>query len=142
MNKNDTLLLIEINDSLKRSKIVLDAFLKYKTYKNNNLFIQSEVYNKYVRLTSSLIENEKIQPKPFKYIEQNILRLRFLLCSFFRLDEFFYISLLENKIASNMRKVILCEGNYNEASNDIKLLTKYYLSIETRMILEIKKARN
>ena len=60
-----------------------------------------------------------------------------LLCSFFRLDEYFYVSLLENKIASNMRKVILCEGNYNEASSDIKLLTKYYLSIETRMILEL-----
>jgi len=140
MNIDDLFLLKDINYSLRNSYLVLKAYEKYSKG-NKNIDFQLKQYQKYINLTSSLIKQENSKIANLNFFERNLLDLKFLLCSIFRLDKYFYISLLEENISKGMRRVILSDGSYKEASKDIKLLTRYYLSIETRLLLDIRKSK-
>ena len=137
MSKDDYLLLLDLNSSFKRSLISIESYIKYKKESSENLDFQKKIYNKYIRLSNSLID--KIHN--ITWFEKGLIMIKYLICSLFKLDSYFFDSFLEKDISSNMRRVILSEGNYNKVSNDIKLLTKYYLSMETRLILELHKKK-
>lgn len=135
MNNNDFLLLLDINDSLQRSLVSINSFIKYQEVNSENFEFQKKVYEKYTSLTFSLLEKRK----RISWLEKGIITIKYLIFSMFKIDSHFFFLSLEKDISNNMRKVILSEGDYNKASSDIKLLTKYYLSIETRLINEIRK---
>ena len=138
MSNDDYLLSFDLNSSLKRSLISVNTYIKYKKESSKNLEFQKKIYSKYIFLSNSLL-NGKINN--VTWFEKSLIIIKYFICSFFRLDAYFYDSFLEKDISWNMRRVILSEGNYNKASNDIRLLTKYYLSIETRLILELHKKK-
>ena len=138
MSNDDYLLSFDLNSSLKRSLISVNTYIKYKKESSENLEFQKKIYSKYIFLSNSLL-NGKINN--VTWFEKSLIIIKYFICSFFRLDAYFYDSFLEKDISWNMRRVILSEGNYNKASNDIRLLTKYYLSIETRLILELHKKK-
>ena len=137
MSKDDYLLLLDLNSSFKRSLISIDAYIKYKKESSENLDFQKKIYNKYIRLSNSLID----KTQNVTWFEKGLIMIKYFLCSFFRLNSYFFDSFLEKDISINMRRVILSDGKYNKVSNDIRLLTKYYLSMETRLILELHKKK-
>jgi hypothetical protein len=138
LNKNDLLLMKDINYSLQNSLLILSLYQKYKIA-NENIIYQIKCYKKYINLTFNLLDKKKIK---LKTIETIVIKLKFFLCSYFKLDDYFYHRLLDKYISKNMRRVILSDGVFDMASNDTKLLTKYYLSIETRLLLEIRKYKD
>ncbi len=138
LNKNDLLLMKDINYSLQNSLLILSLYQKYKIA-NENIIYQIKCYKKYINLTFNLLDSKKIK---LKTIETIVIKLKFFLCSYFKLDDYFYHRLLDKYISKNMRRVILSDGVFESSSNDIKLLTKYYLSIETRLLLEIRKYKD
>ena len=138
LNKNDLLLMKDINYSLQNSLLILSLFQKHKIA-NENIIYQIKCYKKYINLTFNLLDNKKIK---LKTIETIVIKLKFFFCSYFKLDDYFYHRLLDKYISKNMRRVILSDGVFESSSNDIKLLTKYYLSIETRLLLEIRKYKD
>ena len=138
LNKNDLLLIKDINYSLQNSLLILSLYQKYKIV-NENIIYQIKCYKKYINLTFNLLDSKKIK---LKTIETIVIKLKFFLCSYFKLDDYFYHRLLDKYISKNMRRVILSDGVFELSSNDIKLLTKYYLSIETRLLLEIRKYKD
>lgn len=138
LNKNDLLLIKDINYSLQNSLLILSLYQKYKIV-NENIIYQIKCYKKYINLTFILLDSKKIK---LKTIETIVIKLKFFLCSYFKLDDYFYHRLLDKYISKNMRRVILSDGVFEASSNDIKLLTKYYLSIETRLLLEIRKYKD
>ena len=138
LNKNDLLLIKDINYSLQNSLLILSLYQKYKIV-NENIIYQIKCYKKYKNLTFNNLDSKKIK---LKTIETIVIKLKFFLCSYFKLDDYFYHRLLDKYISKNMRRVILSDGVFESSSNDIKLLTKYYLSIETRLLLEIRKYKD
>ena len=138
LNKNDLLLIKDINYSLQNSLLILSLYQKYKII-NENITYQIKCYKKYINLTFNLLDSKEIK---LKTIETIVIKLKFFLCSYFKLDDYFYHRLLDKYISKNMRRVILSDGVFESSSNDIKLLTKYYLSIETRLLLEIRKYKD
>ena len=128
----------DINYSLQNSLLILSLYQKYKIA-NENIIYQIKCYKKYINLTFNLLDNKKIK---LKTIETIVIKLKFFFCSYFKLDDYFYHRLLDKYISKNMRRVILSDGVFELSSNDIKLLTKYYLSIETRLLLEIRKYKD
>ena len=138
LNKNDLLLIKDINYSLQNSFLILSLYQKYKIA-NENIIYQIKCYKKYINLTFNLLDSKKIK---LKTIETTVIKLKFFLCSYFKLDDYFYHRLLDKYISKNMRRVILSDGVFESSSNDVKLLTKYYLSIETRILLEIRKYKD
>ena len=138
LNKNDLLLIKDINYSLQNSLLILSLYKKYKII-NENITYQIKCYKKYIKLTFNLLDSKEIK---LKTIETIVIKLKFFLCSYFKLDDYFYHRLLDKYISKNMRRVILSDGVFESSSNDIKLLTKYYLSIETRLLLEIRKYKD
>ena len=138
LNKNDLLLIKDINYSLQNSLLILSLYQKYKIV-NENIIYQIKCYKKYINITFNLLDSKKIK---LKTIETIVIKLKFFLCSYFKLDDYFYHRLLDKYISKNMRRVILSDGVFESSSNDIKILTKYYLSIETRLLLEIRKYKD
>ena len=49
--------------------------------------------------------------------------------------------IVKNDIAKNMKRVILSKGNYKYADQDVRLLVKFYLSIETRLCLFLTRKK-
>lgn len=138
MNENDLILLNDINISLKKSKQNLLLVKKYIPLENEMFNYQLKIYNKYISLTKDLLEKEKYK----KTANKDLIDITFLkatIYSLFKIDNRFYFTLLEKEISNNMRRVILSEGKYSSASKDIQFLTKYYLSIETRIILKLNE---
>jgi hypothetical protein len=138
LNKNDLLLIKDINYALQNSLLILSLYQKHKIV-NENIIYQIKCYKKYINLTLNLLDNKKIK---LKTIETIVIKLKFFLCSYFKLDDYFYHRLLDKYISKNMRRVILSDGVFESSSNDIKLIAKYYLSIDTRLLLEIRKHKD
>ncbi len=138
MNNDDLFLLLDINKSMQRSLISINSFIKYGRIYSENLEYQKRVYEKYIKLSSNLVD--KVQK--LNWFEKGLIMMKYLILYLFKQDLYFMYSFVEKDISYNMRNVILSNGNYDKASSDIKLLTKYYLSIETRLIKEIRKRQD
>ena len=112
MSKDDYLLLLDLNSSFKRSLISIEAYIKYKKESSENLDFQKKIYNKYIRLSNSLID----KTQNVTWFEKGLIMIKYFLCSFFKLDSYFFDSFLEKDISiskfiytllKNYKKILL-----------------------------------
>ena len=73
LDKNDLLLIKDINYSLQNSLLILSLYQKYKIV-NENIIYQIKCYKKYINLTFNLLDNKKIK---LKTIETIVIKLKF-----------------------------------------------------------------
>ena len=144
MNKDDIFLLKDVNQSLRKSYILLNFYLK-KTMnesKRRKLDKQIHDYKKCISLSRQELLKYNISPDKIGFFERMAIKGKVACLSMFHTSLNIIDEVIKSEIANNMKKVILSKGNYKYARKDIKLLVKFYLSIETRicMFLTRKKA--
>ena len=141
MNKDNELLVKDINYSLRRSIICIKELLNSSRneYVSDMLKFFYKKYLKMMKISRIFLLENNIKPTSINKIKYNLCRLKLCLkkylCYFFKVKNKGYI----DEITLNMKRVMLSNGKYKYCTPKNKELASSYFSLEYSLIKFLEK---